>query len=72
MQELAEKKAAEYLRQFIGKTLSVLIETENGGIWDGLTGNYIRVYTDVVAKPGELVLLRAARLYKDGIWGEAK
>lgn len=72
MQELAEKKAAEYLQQFIGKTLSVLIETENGGIWDGLTGNYIRVYTDVVAKPGELVLLRAVRLYKDGIWGEAK
>ena len=34
-----------FRRQFLGKTLMVLWEKETGGVWPGLTDNYIRVYT---------------------------
>ena len=34
-----------FRRRFLGKTLMVLWEKETGGVWPGLTDNYIRVYT---------------------------
>ena len=42
--EVARESALEYRRGYVGRTLDVLWEEEAGGVWQGLTGNYIRVY----------------------------
>jgi len=34
-----------FRKKFLGKTLMVLWEKETGGVWSGLTDNYIRAYT---------------------------
>lgn len=69
MQQLADKKAAEFHAGFLGRTMNVLFETEHKGITDGLTGNYIRVYTDAPIVSGEIYAVKLERLYRDGIWG---
>ena len=69
MQQLADKKAAEFHAGFLGHTMKVLFETEHQGITDGLTGNYIRVYTDAPVVYGEIYAVKLERLYRDGIWG---
>jgi len=69
MQQLADRMAAEYQQQFIGRQLEVLFETEQDGITDGLTGNYLRVYTDATVAQGEIYPVRLEKVYKDGLWG---
>ncbi|EAX47522.1 RNA modification enzyme, MiaB family [Thermosinus carboxydivorans Nor1] len=70
MQRVAEKGAAAFLAAFVGREMEVLFETANDGVLDGLTGNYIRVYTrggvDLV---GTLGVVRLEKPYKDGLWG---
>ena len=55
---------------FVGKTMRVLFETNTEGITDGLTDNYIRVYTDDAVICGELYEVQLERLYKDGVFGK--
>lgn len=69
MQALAAYKAEEFHRQFIGQTMRVLFETTTEGITDGLTDNYIRVYTDDSVEDGEIYEVRLEQLYQDGIFG---
>ncbi len=69
MQELAARKTQEFHQQFLGKTMRVLFETNTDGITDGLTDNYIRVYTDGAVDCGELYTVQLERLYRDGVWG---
>ena len=52
-----------------GETLRVLFETTTDGITDGLTDNYIRVYTDDPVEDGEIYEVKLDRLYKDGAFG---
>lgn len=70
MQELAEKKAIEFHKGFINRQLTVLFESEQNGIAEGLTGNYIRVYgkSNQVVQ-GKLYHVQIEKLYKDGLWG---
>ena len=70
MQELAARKTEEFHKMFLGKTMRVLFETNNNGITDGLTDNYIRVYTDDDVQSGELYEARLERLYKDGAFAK--
>ncbi|SFH77780.1 threonylcarbamoyladenosine tRNA methylthiotransferase MtaB [Selenomonas ruminantium] len=70
MQELAVRKTQEFHQQFLGKTLRVLFETDTDGITDGLTDNYIRVYTDDAVVCGDLYEVELERLYRDGVWGK--
>jgi threonylcarbamoyladenosine tRNA methylthiotransferase MtaB len=59
---LAEASARAFRRSYRGRTMLVLWEEEKGGCWQGLTPNYLRVYTrpDWV---GDLTnVLRPARL----------
>lgn len=70
MQELAEKKAREFKQGFINRQLTVLFEPEHGGLVEGLTGNYIRVYANgknVVQ--GKLYNVHMDKSYRDGLWG---
>ena len=44
---LAEESALNFRQRFSGRTMSVLWEQRTGeGIWSGVTGNYIRVFTE--------------------------
>ena len=69
MQALADRKAAEFHAAFIGRTMEVLFETEHQGVTNGLTGNYIRVYTADEVTGGEMYPVRIEKLYRDGVWG---
>ncbi len=70
MLALAKESAQNFRQQFLGKTMPVLWEQKNNGIWSGLTANYIRVYIksneDLTNKITDVKL---ERLYKDGVWG---
>ena len=71
MLALARESRQSFNRRFSGRTATVLWEQKAGGIWSGLTGNYIRVYArsreDLTNK---LVAVRLVEIYKDGVWGE--
>lgn len=70
MGELADRKTAQFETEFISKTVAVLLETAVDGVVDGLTGNYIRVYTDGEASlAGTVRKVRIEKIYKDGLWG---
>jgi threonylcarbamoyladenosine tRNA methylthiotransferase MtaB len=44
MLALAGESARNFRQKFLGKTMPVLWEKQSGGVWSGLTDNYIRVY----------------------------
>lgn len=71
MLALADESAENYHRLFLGGTRQVLWEQPSGGVWAGLTGNYIKVYTrnsqDLTNK---LLELKLEKIYRDGVWGE--
>lgn len=69
MQALADRKAEDFCRSFLGKRAQVLFETEEKGITDGLTDNYIRVYTREPVETGKMYEVSLENLYKDGVWG---
>lgn len=69
MQALADRKAEEFRRRFLGRRKPVLFETDCKGIKDGLTDNYIRIYTDAEVALGEIYEVELQELYKDGIRG---
>ncbi len=43
--EVAHETSERFRRAQLGATMDVLWEQESGRLWQGLTGNYIRVYT---------------------------
>jgi threonylcarbamoyladenosine tRNA methylthiotransferase MtaB len=73
MLALAQQSAQNFHRQFLGQTMPVLWEKQTGGIWSGLTDNYIRVY----AKSNEdltnkLLPVKLVEISGDGVWGEVR
>lgn len=70
MQALAAKKSEAFHADFLGRTMPVLFETQRESVTDGLTENYIRVYTDAPVQTGEIYNMHLVQLYRDGIWGE--
>ncbi|HEX9988881.1 MAG TPA: tRNA (N(6)-L-threonylcarbamoyladenosine(37)-C(2))-methylthiotransferase MtaB [Chloroflexia bacterium] len=44
MIELSSRSEGAYACAHLGRTLPVLWEHESGGVWSGLTGNYLRVH----------------------------
>ena len=71
MLALAEESARSFYRKFLGKTMSVLWEQRAGGVWFGLTGNYIKVHTrsdkDLTNR---LLTTKLVEVKSDGAWGE--
>ena len=71
MQLLADEKAQEFHKTFVGKTVQVLFETKHNEVTDGLTDNYIRVYVDSDSvHTGEIYKVYLEKIYKDGLWGK--
>lgn len=67
--KLAEKQGLQYRQTYIGSAMEVLFEAANDHTIDGLTGNYLRVYTAAgTIEQGGLYRMRLDRLYQDGFW----
>ena len=67
---LAEQSARQFRQQFLGETVPVLWEKRAGGVWSGLTDNYIRVYlksNDDLTNQVQAVKL--VKLWQDGVGG---
>jgi threonylcarbamoyladenosine tRNA methylthiotransferase MtaB len=45
MLALGRQAVRNFRKRFVGQTVMVLWEKESGGLWSGLTDNYIRVFT---------------------------
>jgi threonylcarbamoyladenosine tRNA methylthiotransferase MtaB len=74
MLKLAEECSRRFRERFLGQTVQVLWESridKDGGIYSGLTGNYIRVFTrsstDLTNTIAPVCLVEH---YKGGLWGE--
>jgi len=71
MLALAEDSSLAFRRRFMGETINVLWEQKSAGIWSGLTGNYIKVYTKSREDlANNLVPVKLDKIYRDGLWGE--
>ena len=69
--ELSRAKAENFSARLIGQTVEIIAETSTGGIVDGLTKNYVRVYVpDVGISLGEVVRVRVDKIFRDGVRGE--
>ncbi len=71
MLALSKESVKAFQQRFIGKTMDVLWEQQSNGVWSGLTGNYVKVYTKSSKALTTLILPnKLVKLYKDGVWGE--
>ena len=73
MLALAEEAAAAFYSSFIGKKLEVLWEQENNGIWNGYSGNYIKVFAESARDLTNVITeVSVTSLYGGGVWGEIR
>jgi threonylcarbamoyladenosine tRNA methylthiotransferase MtaB len=71
MLALSKESVKAFQQRFIGRTLDVLWEQKSQGVWSGLTGNYIKVYTKSGKALTNLILpVKLVKFYQDGVWGE--
>jgi len=69
--EISRVKSKNFSEQLIGKTVEIIAETSEGGLVDGLTKNYVRVYVPDKNIPlGEVIKVRVEKIFKDGVIGE--
>ena len=70
--EISRAKTKNFSERLIGKTVEIIAETSDGGLVDGLTKNYVRVYVpDKNICLGDVIKVKIERLHKDGVIGEA-
>ena len=70
--EISRAKAEKFSARLLGKTVEIIAETSTDGIVDGLTKNYVRVYTPAEnIRLGEVARIKIERLHKDGVFGAA-
>lgn len=68
MLALAEENSQSFVERSLGRTVEVLFEQKSGGLWSGLTGNYIRVYIKSNKDlTNQLLPVTLGKAYKDGI-----
>ena len=71
MLALAGESARNFRQRFLGRTMPVLWEKRNRGIWSGLTDNYIKVYTRSSEDlTNNLMPVKLGEVRGDGVWGE--
>jgi threonylcarbamoyladenosine tRNA methylthiotransferase MtaB len=70
MLALAGESAGRFREKYLDRVMPVLFEQKTGGLWSGLTDNYIRVYIKSDEDLSNRILtVKLERLYKDGIRG---
>jgi len=68
--DLARESSRQFRQAQAGSITDVLWEQESGGLWQGLTGNYIRVYTAASEDlTNRLLPVRLERLEAEGMRG---
>ncbi|MGD0780756.1 MAG: tRNA (N(6)-L-threonylcarbamoyladenosine(37)-C(2))-methylthiotransferase MtaB [Dehalococcoidales bacterium] len=73
MLALSKESVKAFQQRFIGKTMDVLWEQQSGGIWSGLTGNYIKVYARSSKALTNLITpVKLVKPYREGVWGEVE
>ena len=72
MTVLAKQSAHRFAERFLGQTMPVLWEQETPkGIWNGLTGNYLRVFASSdETLEGQCIPAKLGYPSDGGIWGE--
>jgi len=74
MLELSQSSRRRFCEQFLGQTMPVLWEKETSpgsGIYSGLTGNYIRVFTgSEKSLSNEITPVKLVGFHNQGMWGE--
>ncbi len=71
--EISRAKAKNFSERLIGREVEIIAETSTDGIVDGLTKNYVRVYTfDEKISLGSVVKVQVEKFFKDGVIGAAK
>ena len=74
MLELAQRSLRRFCQRFLGQDMTVLWEQEvaqGGGVYSGLSHNYIRVFTQSgEALTNQFRSVRLVRLHNQGLWGE--
>jgi len=70
MLALAGESVRDFIKRFLGGTAEVLWEKKAAGVWSGLTGNYIKVYSrDSGELTNKLLPVKLEKIYRDGVWG---
>jgi threonylcarbamoyladenosine tRNA methylthiotransferase MtaB len=68
---IAARSSQAFRKRHIGRALPVLWEHESDGLWEGLTPNYVRVYTSAdAALENRILPTRLTALHADGMLGE--
>ena len=69
--ELSEESGRAFRAQFVGRASEVLWESQRDGVWNGLTGNYIRVETRTNADlHNRITAVQLTRMTDRGLFGE--
>lgn len=70
--QIANEKEKFFKEKFIGQTVEIISETEENGLVDGLTKNYLRVFlpANEKIKLGEFVKVKINKIFKNGVMGE--
>jgi threonylcarbamoyladenosine tRNA methylthiotransferase MtaB len=71
MLALAKESARNFQQSFLSRTMNVLWEQQSGGVWSGLTSNYIKISTkNSDDLTNRLLPVKLVKIYRDGVWGE--
>jgi threonylcarbamoyladenosine tRNA methylthiotransferase MtaB len=68
--ELAKRSSSRFRSGFIGRTVDVLWEEQRDSLWEGLTGNYMRIYADAEDDlQNQILPVRLDSLHAGGVRG---
>ena len=67
---VAEKMRKDYCSAHLGKTVQVLFEQEEKGLFAGHTDNYLKVYVNQKDLHNQLLSVKITGLLEDGLLGE--
>ncbi len=70
MRSLDQKLRKRYASQFIGKSLSVLVERRKDGRCEGLSENYLRVYFPAHSQVSEIVDVKVEKEKEGAVFGK--
>ncbi|MBO4401701.1 MAG: tRNA (N(6)-L-threonylcarbamoyladenosine(37)-C(2))-methylthiotransferase MtaB [Selenomonadaceae bacterium] len=72
--EISAAKERAFAEKLIGKTVEIIAETETGGVVDGLTKNYVRVFVPASSKIqlGEMVSVQVEKTVAGGVLANAR
>ena len=68
--EIARQMADAYRSRFVGKTMEVLFEEQDGAYFTGYTSNYLKVYVKGQALHNQILQVQITGVFQDGVMAE--